>query len=123
MANKYKNEALVKIGAEEILLRPTFENLSAFESNVMTLDQFSFNLVKAKIPSMTELVKALYFFQAEKKFNLEEMNCLVQNHGGITLQAPLLGFLSKCVAGYDNAKDAEVSVDKAIANHEAEKKN
>lgn len=123
--NKYKNEALIKVGEVEILLRPDFENLSAFESSVMTMDQFAFNLSKARTPSMSQLVQTLFYFQAARKpdgtrlLNLEEINLLVMNHGGIALQVPIMGFLARCVSG--SATGVDQAVDKAVS--ESEKKS
>jgi hypothetical protein len=121
MSNPYKNEMNVKIGEVEILLRPDFENLSSFEANVMTLDEFAFKLVKGKLPSLTQLVKTIYFFQVEKKYDLEQINQMVQESEGIALNRQVMPFLSGCVSGYKNKADAKKSADKAIS--ESEKKS
>jgi queuine/archaeosine tRNA-ribosyltransferase len=121
MANAYKNEKTIRIGEVEILLRPNFENLSSFESNVITLDEFSFRLVKGRLPSLSQMVQAIFYFQAEKKFNLEQINCMVQNDVGFQISSDILSFLSGCVAGYKNKADAEKSVEKALT--ESEKKS
>lgn len=121
MANKYKNEKIIKLGDVEILLRPTFENLAAFESNVFTLDEFMVRLVKGKLPRLSDLVRCIYFFQAEKKFNLEQVNELVMNTTGIQISTQVLPFISKCVGGYENSKDIELELNTKLS--EAEKKS
>lgn len=121
MSNAYKNEKMIKIGEVEILLRPTFENLAAFESTVISLDEFSFRLIKGRLPTLSQLVQAIYYFQAEKKLTLEEVNCLVQNNEGVQVNRLILPFLAGCIAGHKNADDAKDSVEKAML--EAEKKS
>lgn len=123
MANKYKNERLINIGGVEILLRPTFENLASFETNVITLDQFSFNLVKGKMPSLSQIIQAIFYFQAVKEFNLEQINQMVIEANGIQIFSQVAPFLSSVTAGYMNKKDVDEAADKAMAMTEAEKKS
>jgi hypothetical protein len=125
--NKYKNESIIKLGEVEILLRPDFENLSSFEGNVITLDELSIRMMKGKVIPLTTLVQAIYYFQAERdhlgkrRFNLEEINVMVQNTTGIAITADVMKFVSSCIAGHTNKKDTDAEVDKNLAD--AEKKS
>jgi len=116
--NPYKNEKLIKFGEVEILLRPTFENIAAFESSVITLDEFSIRLVKGKTPGLAVLVQAIYFFQAEKKYNLEQINQMLQDSIGIQVNAQVLPFLGSVTAGHQSQLDVKNSVDKILSAEE-----
>lgn len=123
MANKFKNEMTVKLGETEILLRPDFNNLASFESQVITLDQFSFNLVKGKILSLTQMIQVLFYFQAEKKLNLEQISQLVTETQGIQVWAQLMPFLSQVCSGHDNFQASEAKRKPKVEMTEAEKKS
>jgi hypothetical protein len=113
MENKFKNEMLIEVGGEKILLRPTFENLAAMESKMGGLAYLAFKfgqgidiesktvdaLKSAKaMPSMTDTAQIIYFNQAEKKFSQEEIFdfCLAD---GIKVCAQAVLFLVRCSAG------------------------
>src|SRR5690606_7558027 len=100
--NSARNELIVKLGGEEILLRPTFENISSMESNLGGVAylgwKFSRGVVIGKdgkpdlsggnteravksLPSMNEVAQIIYYNQAavkpedptQKKYSLEEI--------------------------------------------------
>lgn len=98
--NPYKNEKLVKVGGTEILLRPTFQNCVSLETDLgYGLPQLSMNLVKSKMPMMTELSKVIYHCQAsEPKLDQEQVWNLVMAEG-VRLMGPVLMFVSTITAG------------------------
>jgi hypothetical protein len=98
MENLARNEMLIELGAEKILLRPTFENLSAMESKLGGMASLTFKYAKnvdgfddvSKIdvekmsksfPSFSEATQIIYYNQAEKKFTLEQIHELVMETG------------------------------------------
>lgn len=104
MANKFRNEMVVKVGGVEILLRPTFENCANLESALgYGLPVLSFILYQAskdikKMPVMTDIAKIIFFCQAEKTYTLEQIWDFMMGEGAeLTLQA--LTFVAKITAG------------------------
>lgn len=100
-ANKYKNELVLEIAGEKILLRPTFENIAAFESNVMGIPIMAFNMSKGDLNSlltMSQTTQLIYYFQAEKKFTLEDIHLMVMDEG-LAVTAKALPFLGKIATG------------------------
>lgn len=112
--NPFKNEKLIKLGDQEILLRPSFENIAALEANVEPLMSITQRMSKGvgKVP-MTLLAQVIFYCQAERKadnqesyrFSLEEIWSLVQIEGGGTLYVPILSFIGSVFAGDKNAAE------------------
>lgn len=92
--NQFKNQLEVAIGAEKILLSPTFENIAQMESNVGSvsylawkfsqgvrkqadgsLDKDSLNTRETikGLPSLSEVTQIIYYNQAEKMYSLDEI--------------------------------------------------
>ena len=121
--NKFKNEMIIKIGGEEILLRPTFENIANLESKLGGVQYLAFKfgqgiggkagLMQAKsLPTLTECAQIIYFCQAmnnpeneqEKKYSLEEVfQKLIGNLGNIPAEVML--FMGRMMAGNKLAPD------------------
>lgn len=113
--NKMKNEHIIKLGDVEILLRPTFENISSLESNVGSLSYLSWKFSRREggleatvksVPSMTEIAKIIFYSQASKKedgtykYSLDEIFDFVMNEGmSKNLVSSILGFIVKITAG------------------------
>lgn len=126
MENKYRNEMEINLAGEKILLRPTFENIAAMESNVGSVAWLTWRYsrgVKFKdgkvdkasmaseaaikaIPSLSETAQIIYFNQAalnptdatQKKYSLEEIWSLVMAEGAkVTGQIVL--YLGRITAG------------------------
>ena len=121
--NKFKNEMIIKIGAEEILLRPTFENIANLESKLGGVQYLAFKfsqglggkagIMQAKsLPTLTECAQIIYFCQAmnnpdnpqEKQYSLEEIfQKLTGNLRNIP--AEMMLFMGRMMAGNRNAPD------------------
>lgn len=99
MANKHRNEYVIKVGEVEVLLRPTFENCANLESALgYGLPMLAFNLSQKKMPPLTDLAKVIFFCQAEKKLTMASVWDLVLEEGvGITTQ--VLMFVGQVTAG------------------------
>lgn len=119
MENKFKNEMEITVGGEKILLRPTFENLAAMESNLGGLPYLAFKfgqgvdidskkidqIKSAKsMPSMTETAQIIFYNQAEKKYTLEQIFDLCIDHG-ISICAQIVLFLVRVSAGNKMQKE------------------
>lgn len=99
MANKFRNEKVVKLGEVEILLRPTFENCANLESSLgYGLPMMAFKLAKQQLPSMTDSAKVIFFCQAEKKYTLEQIWDLLMIEGSSVMK-DLLVFVGGITAG------------------------
>jgi hypothetical protein len=113
MENLARNEMLITLGEEKILLRPTFENLSAMESKLGGIAWLAYKFgrgldmdtmkidpgVSARnMPTLGEAAQIIFFNQAEKKFTQEEIFdlCLDQ---GISVCAHVVLFLGRMSAG------------------------
>lgn len=133
MENKFRNELEIKIGGETILLRPTFENIAAMESDIGGLAYLGWKfsrgmrlgadgkvtkasmLSEASIratPTLTECTKVIYYNQAaskpedatQKKFNLEEIWALVSKEG-VAIVKPVTIYLAQVTAGDKKEND------------------
>lgn len=99
----------ITLSGKKILLRPTFENVAAMESNMGGLAYITWKMAKngdsAKaLPSLTDCAKVVYFNQAKsnedgtKEHSLEEIWQMIQEDGlGITKD--VLMFLGRIAAG------------------------
>lgn len=114
--NPARNEFEMDLGSEKILLRPTFENLSAMESKLGGLAYLTFKFAKTvetgvpnmeqltkSFPSFTETTQIIFFNQVEKKYSLEQIHELVMETG-IKACAQAVHFLVKCTAGSTKTK-------------------
>lgn len=113
MENKFRNEMLLTIGGEEILLRPTFKNIAAMENAMGGVAHLAFKFGKGvdadtkkidaelsakSLPSITDAAQIFFFNQAEPKFTLEEIHELCLQEGiRVCVQAVL--FLVRVTAG------------------------
>jgi len=97
--NPLKNEKIVDVGGEKILLRPTFENCANLEQALgFGLPMLAYNLAQKKLPNMTDLAKVVYFCQAEKKLTLEQVWELVLKDG-MAVATQVLEFVAIITAG------------------------
>jgi len=99
MANKHRNESMIKVGEVEVLLRPTFENCANLESALgYGIPMLAFNMMNKKLPGLTEVAKVIYFCQAEKKHTLEEIWDLIMIEG-IGSSTQVLHFIGQITTG------------------------
>jgi len=99
MANKFRNEMVVKVGDVEILLRPSFENCANLEAALgYGLPSLAFALAKQKLPTLTEVAKVIFFCQAEKKLTLEQIWDLMMVEG-VASSTQVLIFIGQITAG------------------------
>jgi len=111
MENKFKNEMNIKLGGEEILLRPTFENVASMEAKLGGIAYLAWKLSRSAtnpsvLPSLTDLAQIIYFNQAatkaddqtKKKHSLDEVWALVQEEG-LGVVKPVTEFLARIAAG------------------------
>lgn len=113
MENKTRNEMMLDLAGEKILLRPTFDNLAAMESKMGGIAYLAFKfgggveIASGKIsqdaaakamPSMTDAAQIIYFNQAEKKFTQEEIFEMCLNTG-LKVCAEVVMFLARVSAG------------------------
>lgn len=110
--NKFRNELEIEIAGQKILLRATFDNLAATESELGSLGYLAAKYGRgveigtdgrAKVnadvlPSMTSVAKMIYLNQAEKKFSQEEIFqlCLAS---GLQSSKFMLEYLALCTSG------------------------
>ena len=127
MENKFRNEMLIKLAGEEILLRPTFENLAAMESKMGSIAYLAFksgakaDLSKVNSPAemikctppATETAQIIYFNQAEHKFNLEQILEMVLDEGAVHAGMNIMPFLLKMTAGNKMQKQPSESEKKS----------
>jgi hypothetical protein len=111
MINPLKNELEIELGAEKLLLRPSFENLAALEAQIGPLDSLSFSLSrqtedKPRLLSITESVRIIFHCQEPKNLSISEIHSLVMS-AGIKARSQLYKFLLTITAGDDAA--AEIS--------------
>lgn len=125
--NPFRNEAVVKLGEEEILLRATFENIASMEEAVGAVSYLGWKYSKAHrlstenaplsevikaAPPLTEIAKIIFYNQAathpddetKKKYSLEEIWSMVQAEG-IRCINPVVTYLSILVAGKTAKKE------------------
>lgn len=113
MENKFRNEMLINVGGEEILLRPTFKNIAAMENALGGVAYLAFKFGKGidvetkkidpevsskSLPTMTEAAQIVFYNQAEPNLSLEEVHelCLAE---GIKVCFQVVLFLVKVTAG------------------------
>lgn len=122
MGNKFRNEMEIKLGETKILLRPTFENIAATETNVGPIAYLGWKISRARAESekknasldkalrsvmpLTEIALIIYYNQAatdpndstQKKFSREEIWDLVCIEG-MGVSKPIIQFIARMVAG------------------------
>lgn len=125
--NAVKNEQTVKLGAEEILLRPTFGNLAALETNVGSISYLGWKYGRVfmprkeisieekikSIPPLTEAAQIIYYCQAsvdpndenKKKFSKEEIWELLRDSKGVKVFEDVALFLSRAGAGGEKKEE------------------
>lgn len=126
MENKHRNEKLIKIAGEEILLRPTFENLAATENAVGGLPYLSWKLSRGirhakEMIGFTDIAKIIYFNQAatkandvtKKKFSLDEIWEMVQSEGGLNIMPMVMEYIAHVAAGDKMASELSESQKKS----------
>jgi len=123
--NKFKNEKLFKIGSLEILCRPTFENMQAFETYVVNLNKLQWNVFTAgkdgkkmaeALLTTTQAALSLFHLQAEKKFTLDQIWDACLEHGPTKVVADVTPY---CLL----LGSKEIDADKLKEISEEEKKN
>ena len=122
--NNFRNEMIVELGDEKILLRPTFQNMSEMESNVASVAYLAYKFSRGmraqdgakesegakSLPSLTEAAQIIYYNQAEKKFSLDEVwdkVLAVTNKTTVMVQVTI--FIGKMLAGGDFDINKEVT--------------
>ncbi len=126
MANPNRNELLVTVGGVDILLRPTFENISSMESVMGGVAYLNWKFSKGmagitkedsaqdrvrkfdpkSMPSMTELAQVIFFNQVatneddptKKKYSLEQIWDLVLKEG-ISVMPKITMFIAMMTMG------------------------
>lgn len=133
---------LLKLGPQEILLRPSFENVAMTETNVGGLAYLAWKFSKGSrvgqsmnemakaVPTLTECATIIYYNQAatnpedptKKLLSLQEIWDLVQVQGMKDVIQNITIYLAKITAG--QAKVDEIEEKEKQANTEgAEKKS
>ncbi len=129
MENKFRNEMEIVLGGQKILLRPTFENIAAMESNVGSVAWLGWKYSRGvridsdgkvvagdmeqtvrSLPSMSEAAKIIYLNQAEKKFSQDEIWELVLGSGSAVARQIVL-YLARVTAGDRSIDKSEVTED------------
>lgn len=94
-----KNEKTINLVGKEILLRPTFANCEALESDLgYGLPVLAHNLSKQKLPGMTEITKVIFHCQAQKLLTKDEIWELVMAEG-MMVMTQILIFIGQITAG------------------------
>lgn len=109
--NPFRNEMNVELAGETILLRPTFENLAAMETDIGGIPFLAWKFGKSvsvvdgkmvlgqdSLPPMSICTKVIFHNQEPKKFSLEQVHEMVMAQG-ITATRIALNFIMKCTAG------------------------
>lgn len=128
MENKFRNELELKIGKAKILLRPTFSNIAALESNVGGISYLAWKFSRGlreqfqnkdkvdpdrtegavkSLPTITEVAQIIYYCQAAhdpdekgKPLELEEIFKMIISQGtSIHLSAQITAFIGRMLAG------------------------
>lgn len=123
--NNARNEVTIDLAGEKIILRPTFENIAAMESNLGGISYLGWKFSRGakldsngnpvmdygqaakNLPSMSEIAQIIYYNQAAtkaddptlKKYSLEEVFNLVVRTGQAKVVAPITMFITKLLAG------------------------
>ena len=135
--NPFRNEATIKLGEVEILLRPTFENVAAMERSLGSLVYLGHRFSKglrlrmaaeskglpvhtddlAKcMPTLTELAEIIYYNQAarreddqtKRKYSLEEIWAMVSDEG-IKISNEVITYVNKIASGRQETAKPEKS--------------
>ncbi len=120
MANEYKNELLLKLAGQEILLRPTFENIAAMEAAVGGLGFLAWKFSRApgvKQAGLADCAQIIFCNQAatnpddvtKKLYSLEDIWQMVMKDGYVKVQPQVMVFIAGAVAGDDYTADVPVS--------------
>jgi len=117
--NKSKNEHLIVLDGVEILLRPTFENLSLMESRLGGIAYIAWkygkdfdpqNLSAASnaksLPPLSDCAWIIFCNQADKKFSVDEIMDMCCSNG-MKVATEVMYFVGKMLAG--NKVQAEPS--------------
>lgn len=126
--NSARNEIVIKLAGEDILLRPTFENIAAMEANVGGVSYLGWKYsrgVRVKengeadlaslvsetaiksLPSMSEVAQIIYYNQAAtkpedstlRKYSLEEIWDKLLKNGIGTITRQVTIYLARLTAG------------------------
>lgn len=116
--NPARNEVVVKLAGQDILLRPTFENLASIEAELGGLpylaQKFGAGVDLAKpnalelaksLPGITEAVKIIHLAQAEKKFSRDEIFEMTMKGNSLVASRAALHFVMICVTGNKLAEE------------------
>lgn len=131
MANKFRNELEVKLGGVDILLRPTFENLSAMESDIGGIGYLGYKFSRGvrlengklkedtetaikNLPTLTEAAKIIFHNQAatdpndstKKKYSLEEIWDMVLIEGA-SVSRQVMKYVVLLTAGDKNRSNVD----------------
>lgn len=94
-----KNEQIIEIAGNKILLRPTFENCEALESDLgYGLPVLAHNLTQKKLPGMADITKVIFHCQEKKVFSKQEIWEQVMSEG-MMVMTQILIFVGKITAG------------------------
>jgi hypothetical protein len=115
MENKFRNEMEIELAGTKILLRPTFENVAAMETNMGGLAYLTWKMASngnspKALPSLSECAKIIFFNQSEqkedgtKKYSLEQIWEMIQEDG-IVICKPVIQYLGRITAGNKNAQE------------------
>jgi len=126
--NSARNEMIVKLAGEEILLRPTFENIAAMEANVGGVSYLGWKYSRGirtnasgevdttslvsdmaikSLPSMSEVAQIIYYNQAaskpddptQRKYSLEEIWDKMLKNGAGGITRTITIYLARLTAG------------------------
>lgn len=125
--NKFRNEMTIKLGTQEILLRPTFQNIAAMESVVGGLTYLALKFSRGgagnksaldlakHLPSLSECAQIIFFNQAntksedtaKKQFSLEEIWDMVQSQGMQSVIHDVTMYLTRITVGQTKVDEIE----------------
>lgn len=132
--NPFRNEKKITLGAQEILLRPTFENIAALEADMGSLAYLAYKFSRGArimreakeagrvvtsedvvkcMPSLSDIAKIIFHNQAnEPKKTLAEIWDMVSEEG-VTCTNAVLEYVSKVAAGKNEVDDVKGEEKKA----------
>ena len=97
--SKIKNEKTITLAGSEILLRPTFANCEALESDLgFGLPVLAHNLSQKILPGMIQMAKVIYHCQAQKVYTKDDIWEMVQSEG-MLIMTDILIFVGSITAG------------------------
>ncbi len=140
--NKFRNEMTIKLGPQEILLRPNFENIAMTETNVGGLAYLAWKFSKGSrvgqsmnemakaVPTLTECAAIIFYNQAatnpedptKKLYSLEEIWGFVQSQGMKSVIQDITIYLAKITAGQAKVDEIEEKEKAASGTAEGEEK-